>query len=428
MEKICNKLIDRLLELGADKALVIFTQSESSEFNLIYKELNLLRSLESSDITINVYKDDKRAIKSINQIDEASLEEAITELMQTVAESNPDPAFDIAEYQEPAVFTDGVLVPDSELIVSRLAEFAQEMKDMYPEVLFDATISHTHSQTRFMNSNGVDVSIERGYYEFSTMFTAKKGGKMSSMNFAYFRASNLDRPCMEINQSRELIRQIVEQTHPGTIPQKFVGEVILAPFVLGDLIQTLIQSHFSDNALISNLSLYPDHLGQKLFSEKLTITSRPRDPHQAVKHFITSDGYLAREEAIIDKGVLKAYPIATYAANKTGKPVAKCHPYNLVIAPGELTLAEMIAHTKQGILCMRASHGQPSAQGDMSTVAKNSYYIKDGKIVCPVKETMISFNLIEAMNSIVDFSRETHNAGEMIMPYMRFGGATISGK
>ncbi|HNQ43613.1 MAG TPA: hypothetical protein PKI59_04255, partial [Candidatus Cloacimonadota bacterium] len=66
MEKICKKLIDRLLELGADKALVIFTQSESSEFNLIYKELNLLRSLESSDITINVYKDDKRAIKSIN--------------------------------------------------------------------------------------------------------------------------------------------------------------------------------------------------------------------------------------------------------------------------------------------------------------------------------------------------------------------------
>ncbi len=428
MEQICKQLIDRLLEHGADKAVVSFNQTETSEFNLIYKELNLLRSLESSHLNLYVIKDDKRAIKSINQIDEASLEEAITELIQSVKEGNPDPAFDIADYQEPAAFSDGALVPDNDLIVSRLSEFSSEMKAQYPCVHFDASMSHTHSQTRFMNSNGLDVTMERGYYEFSTMFTAKKDGKMSSMNYTYFQAPNLDKPCLEINQSRELIRQIVEQTHPGSIPQKFEGDMILAPFVMGGLVHTLIQSHFGDSALISKVSLYPDHLGQKLFSEKLTIRSRPQDPQQAMKYYITSDGYLANEQAIIEDGVLKVYPIAIYAANKTGKPVARCHTNNLVIEPGAKSLAEMIKDTKEGILCMRASYGSPSAQGDMSTVAKNSYYIRDGKIVCPVKETMISFNLIEAMNNIVDFSSETHNAGEMIMPYTRISGVTVSGK
>jgi PmbA protein len=427
MEHICKQLIDRLLKNGADKAVVSFNQTETSEFNLIYKELNLLRSLESTRLSLFAIKDNKRAIKSINQIDEASLEEAITELMQSVKDGNPDPAFDIADYQEPAAFTDGALEPDNDLIVSRLSEFSSEMKAQFPFVHFDASMSHTHSKTRFMNSNGIDVTMERGYYEFSTMFTAKKDGKMSSMNYTYFQAPNLDKPCMEINQSRELIRQIVEQTHPDTIPQKFVGEVILAPFVLGGLVHTLIQSHFGDGALISKVSLYPDHLNQKLFSEKLTVTSRPRDPKQAMKYFITNDGYLASEQAIIEDGELKVYPISIYAANKTGKPVAHCHSNNLVIEPGEIALAEMIKDTKEGILCMRASYGSPSPQGDMSTVAKNSYYIKDGKIVCPVKETMISFNLIEAMNNIVDFSSETHNAGEMIMPYMRFSGAIVSG-
>ncbi len=428
MEQICKQLIDRLLNSGADKAVVQFNQTETSEFNLIYKELNLLRSMESTRLNLIAFKDNKRAVKSINQIDEASLEEAITELMQSVKEGNPDPAFDIAEYQEPAVFTDGALKPDNDLIVSRLQEFSQEMKSQFPCVHFDASMSHTHSKTRFMNSNGLDVTMERGYYEFSTMFTAKKDGKMSSMNYTYFQSADLDRPCMEINQSRELISQIVGQTHPQSIPQKFVGEVILAPFVLGGLVHTLIQSHFGDGALISKVSLYPDHLNQKLFSEKLTVTSRPRDPQQAMKYFITPDGYLAKEQAIIEDGVLKVYPIAIYAANKTGKPVSHCHHDNLVIKPGEKSLAEIIADTKEGILCMRASYGSPSPQGDMSTVAKNSYYIKDGKIICPVKETMISFNLIEAMNQIVDFSSESHNAGEMIMPYMRFKGATVTGK
>ncbi|HOH46861.1 MAG TPA: TldD/PmbA family protein [Candidatus Cloacimonadota bacterium] len=428
MDNLCKKLIDRLLELGADKAVVSYNESEDSEYNLIYKELNLLRSLESKRLNLAAYKDNKRAIKSINQIDEASVEEALTELIQSVQEGNPDPAFDIAEYQEPAAFTDGPLKPDNDQIVKRLQEFSQEMKSQYPCVHFDASMSHTHSKTRLINSNGLDVTMERGYYEFSTVFTAKKDGKMSSMNYTYFQTANLDKPCLDYNQGRELIRQIVEQTHPGSIPQKFVGDVILAPMVMGGLVYTLIQSHFTDGTLISKLSLFPDHLGQKLFSDKLTIKSIPRDPRLAMKYFITADGYLAQEQAIIENGVLKTYPVNIFGANKTGKPVAKCHTDNLVIEPGEKSLAEIIAGTKEGILCMRASYGSPSPQGDMSTVAKNSYYIKDGKIICPVKETMISFNLIEAMNNIEEFSSENHNLGEMIMPYTRISGVTVTGK
>ena len=68
MEQICKQLIDRLLEHGADKAVVSFNQTETSEFNLIYKELNLLRSLESSHLNLYVIKDDNRKTAMIRDI------------------------------------------------------------------------------------------------------------------------------------------------------------------------------------------------------------------------------------------------------------------------------------------------------------------------------------------------------------------------
>lgn len=424
----CQSLIDRLLQRGADKVVVSLNESETNEYNLVYKELNLLRSIESKSLNIQVLKDQKRVTESVNQLDDDSVSSAIDSLMNALEHSKGDPAFDIAAYQEPGEFKDGALEPDKELIVSRLKEFALEMKTDFPSVYFDASLSHTHSESRFMNSNGVDYTQQRGYYEFSSMFTAKKDGKMSSMNYFYYQTTGLDKALLDVNQNRSLVHQIEGQTHPGSIPAKFKGDVILAPMVTASLLGSLIQDHFGDGALIGKMSMFPDHLGQKLFSEKLTVKNMPRDPRMALKYYLTIDGYLSQSAAVIEKGVLKHYPIGIYAANKTGKELTNVTVNNLVIEGGERSLDEIIKDTKEGILCMRASYGSPGPQGDMSTVAKNSYYIKDGRLVCPVSETMISFNLIEAFRNIDCFSSDTHVMGSYVIPYMKFSGATISKK
>ena len=74
------------------------------------------------------------------------------------------------------------------------------------------------------------------------------------------------------------------------------------------------------------------------------------------------------------------------------------------------------------------SGGHPGASGEFSGVAKNSFYIEDGKVKGAVMETMINGNLADVFNNILAISREVTEDGYASMPYMAVSGITISGK
>ena len=83
---------------------------------------------------------------------------------------------------------------------------------------------------------------------------------------------------------------------------------------------------------------------------------------------------------------------------------------------------------EKGILVCRLSGGQPASNGDFSGVAKNSFLIENGKITKPVLETMISGNLAEMLNNVIDISKETAMDGSTVYPWVAFDGVTVSGK
>jgi len=420
--------IAALLKKGADKASIWLTNKTQDEFNIIYKELNLLRTVESQGLSLTVIKDQKQAGTRINQFDAGSVEQAVNDVMAAVETSQPDPAFDISPMQPPQVFSDGPQHMDADKIAMRMNEFIQTMKQDFPCVHFDASLSFTRFQAMYMNSNGVDLAEDINLYSFMTMFTAKIGSKMSSFNYIDFEMANLDTPLLEMNNTRELMRQIAEQTEARVIPENFSGEVILSPIVLGGLLYTLIMQQFSSSGLLTNSSRFPDHIGQQVLDAKLTVANLPTDKRMANKNFVSGDGFPSVTAPIIEQGILRHYPINLFTANKIGKPRTMGPAENFVVEAGDMPLAAMIANVREGILCMRASYGQPNAFGDLSAVLKNSYYIKDGKVQYPINETMMSLNLVDIFNNILAISAETFNSGSMILPYMTVGGVALSRK
>ncbi|MCB5252827.1 MAG: metallopeptidase TldD-related protein [Candidatus Cloacimonadaceae bacterium] len=426
--QLMKGIMRALQERGADKAALWLSGSSSEEFNVVYQELNLLRSVESQSLNLGVIKDQRQANTSLNQFDEQSVQAAIDELMTAVESSNADPAFDISPKQAPQVFSDGPRQMDADKIVQRLDEFTTAMKQDFPDVFFDAFLSFNLNTSYYLNSNEVDFEQRTAYYAFSTKFTAKKDGKMSSFNYISFTLADLDKPLLEVNFLRELMRQISEQTTTSPIPKNFCGDIILAPYVGASLLYTLISQHFGSSGLLTDSSRFPEHIGKKVLDEKLSLYATPTDERLADKSFITDDGYLSKAAAIIEKGVLRHYPINLYTANKVGKPRTIGQLNQMVVEAGSTTLSDMIASVKEGVLCMRASFGSPNPNGDMSGVLKNSYYIKDGKLVYPISETMMSVNLVDVFNRIKNISSETMNLGSCIFPYIQIGDADISRK
>jgi len=76
----------------------------------------------------------------------------------------------------------------------------------------------------------------------------------------------------------------------------------------------------------------------------------------------------------------------------------------------------------------RFSGGAPSASGEMSGVAKNSFLIENGKVTDALKETMVSFNIVDILANITAVSSERCRNGMTVLPWCCFDGVTISGK
>ena len=93
---------------------------------------------------------------------------------------------------------------------------------------------------------------------------------------------------------------------------------------------------------------------------------------------------------------------------------------------GEKPKDELIKNIKKGILLERFSGGRPSADGEFSGVAKNSYYIENGEIKYPISETMISGNIQEMFNNIGEISIDRIDFGYCIFPWISFKGVTVS--
>lgn len=429
MTDVLNYCNTSLTKANVDKFQCAFTQSTLYEMNMEGNDFSLIRTTIDNKLNITVIKDKRKADISLNRIDERSIEEAIETVIELSNTSQQDPDYDISPKQETQQFTSGPDKPDTDRMYYLLKEFIKEVSMKYPKILLSETVfSHNHSITHFINSNSVDFTTNKGIYRFYSLFSSKDADKTSSFNYSGFSLKNLQNELLHRGSLNELLSQSVEHLHAQTIQGKFVGDVIITPDCLDDLLYSYIATYLGDRALITGLSLFKDKLGQMIAHPKLSLHSKPLSSEVDDGYFITSDGFAAENITIIDKGVLKSFMLSLYGANKTKLQRAKNSGGNFIIEPGDVNFNEMVSNVKKGILFARYSGGMPSANGDFSGVAKNSYLIEDGKIKYPVAEVMVSGNLAELFKNIVDISKERINFGTSIYPYIQTSGVTISGK
>jgi PmbA protein len=208
---------------------------------------------------------------------------------------------------------------------------------------------------------------------------------------------------------------------------KFVGDIVVTPHCLPTFVDGLT-GYLSTGALLKKQSPYQDKLGQQIASTSFSLRCRPLHAGFSQKGFITGDGFASEDTDIVEKGVLKTFVLDQYGANKLGHQRMKSDNAYHIVDSGNANLDGMIGSVKKGLLLCRFSGGMPASNGDVSGVAKNSYYIEDGKIQYPVSEVMVSGNIPQMLMSIQSISRESLNFGTSELPWVQFSGLTISGK
>lgn len=428
LRQVAKHGLNALLKAGADKAQCVATFVDKHEMNVELGEFSLLRTTFDTNIRLTAIKANRRGSTNINKSDEESIDKAAGEVLAIATASAPDEAFDIAETQPPAEFSSGSDSPDLDKMYSSMKQLIHQVRDRYPKlVLMQVIVDFTRSRSCFVNSNDVDFVTNKGVYNCSFLFSSKDEDKVSSFNYTGFSLRELEKHLLECGSLDILLRQSVEQIVTRPLEGKFVGDVIITPDCMGDILFFITRA-LSDGPMISGTSIYKGKLGLQIASPMFTLHSRPVSDEICDGYFVTSDGYAAENSTIIESGVLKTYLLSLYGSRKTGFDRAVNTGGAFVVDPGDTQVDDMIKSVEKGILLARFSGGYPSDNGDFSGVAKNSYLIENGEIKYPISESMVAGNFAEMLKNIKAISRERIDYGFSILPWVQVSGITVSGK
>lgn len=429
MKDLTRQGLDALQASGAEKAVCSVSHGEQHELTANTGKISLMRTTYEAAVGMSAIIDGRRGAASANKTTPQDLERLARETVGIAQASPPDPAYDIADRQEPQVFQRGPNAPDRDLMFSRFQEFLDTSRERYPSVIIEeAVLQFNCGTTHLVNTNGVEFSITTGLYGFSAMFTAKDGRRTSSFNGTSFSALSLDRPLIETGSVDRLLRESSEQLDPRPISDTFVGDLILTPESLAGFLRSFTGVFLRDGAIIAGTSRLKDKIGHTVAAPCLTVRDLPLAPELAINHFVTADGFLAKDQTIIDHGILKTFLLSLYGARKTGHPRSVSDGISYVVDAGAAAYGDLLRSVPRGVVLGRFSGGSPGESGDFSGVAKNSYYVEDGEVRHPLTETMISSNLIDMFQNITAVSAERIDYGSTILPWVRCRGVTISGK
>ncbi len=421
--------LDEFSSQGADKGYASASFGEKQEFNMDGGEFSLLRTTFTKSIHLTSFKNNKKGSISYNRIDEASVRQKASECVENSESAESDEDWIIAPYAGERNFESGSFECDREKLFFRVRELADDISKKFPKILIEQLIaSHHRGISVYKNTSGSVFTAKEGEYSVELMYSAHDGDKVTSFFSDGFLTDNLDRPFIELSEIEKNLSRVQNQLDTVSVDAKSKGVMMLPPCSLGSFLYDIISNFTSDGVILSGTSIWKDMLGKPVADERLTVSVDNTSPFIVSKDFYSSDGFVNEDFDIIKNGVLESFTVSSYVARKTGNKKAPAASFSISVGAGEKTVEDMISEIKYGVLVGRFSGGAPSANGDFSGIAKNSFLIEDGKITSALSETMINGNLAEMLKNIISVSKERICDGASVLPYISFDGITISGK
>ena len=424
--EISQESLKNLKNNGAEFASTLSSHTSFDE--LVYENdgFTLLRSVDEYSSSQTAITENKKATYSVNQVTPEEIQKAAKKTLEMTRAGQADEAFAISEGPNKMEHNYGPEQADKEAMRSLIQKFIKEADEKFPEIkLRSVTVKFNQGRTHFMNSNGVEANIRKGYYTFSVLFNAQDEKVSSSMNYDGLDFTDFNLNLLGEERFGRTFRDTIAHLKAEKLGQNVKGKAIFMPQCWRDFISYTL-NHISAGTLIAKTSRLQNKIGEKVASELFHLESRPQDEIFANPNFLTADGIETENQVIFDNGVLKTYLLDLWGKNKLGKEKVSNFAGRLYMPQGKTDLEDMISSIEEGILVGRFSGGRPNTNGDFSGIAKNSFYIKDGKIDRPLSETMISGNLFDVLENIYSTSTEVYQNGTCHLPYIASDGISIS--
>ena len=429
--------VEKALRLGASKARVTLSKSLMELFGTLDGQLDKVSHCLDRSMSVCLFVDGKYGTFSTNRLVESELEDFLKKSIATVrmlaedpCRDLPDPArtakdaitgkeLDLYDPSYPALTSSERLkmAMEASVFEQHKAEDLISEEGEYSDSIFD---------TLTLDSNGLECRHTETSFEYGVEITVKdaEGNRYSG----YWWDSTPRISDLKISTCCETAYQrAMAQIGPKGIPSGKYNMVVDSEN--SSRLVTPLTSALGAFALQQKNSFLLDTLGKKVFPEWMTLVDKPLTKGQTGSRLFDSEGVAARETPVIENGVVKEYFVNTYMSNKMGiaptiedvmRPVLEPCVAPGLLKPQRMDKDGIMALVGDGILVTGFNGGNSnSATGDFS-FGVEGFLFKDGRIVHPVREILITGNLKTLWNNLLAAGDDARTCKSKIIPTLAF--------
>jgi PmbA protein len=284
-----------------------------------------------------------------------------------------------------------------------------------------------------------------GEYESSSCFAylqalaAGDGGRETGLGFGLARGpAGLDPEAIGAEGAARATAMI-----GATKPPSRSCPVVLDPTVAASF-AGLIGGALGANAVQRGRSPFAGRLDEELASTALGLYDDGRDPEGPASAPFDGEGLPRRRTALIEGGRLRAYLYDTYTARREGgestgsaarqgyRSLPSVSASNLVVAPGSLSFAELLAEAGEAVFVTDVAglHSGVNPVTGVFSVGASGRAIRAGELAEPLREFTIAGDLISMLGAVRGAGEEARwvpFGGSVSTPPLLIGELSVSG-
>ncbi|MBM3127227.1 MAG: TldD/PmbA family protein [Chloroflexi bacterium] len=415
------------LQQRTDQFEVVHVRNESTQVRFESNRLKTSQVEETKGIAVRVVKQGRLGFAASS--DASATDQLVKNAIESAMYGDQVPITFPAAQSAPTVKTFDPMITD--LPIPRLVEIGKEIVDyilqIEPEARVDVSLKRGIQQVALHNQTGNEAAYHSSPLSISVLVNKIQGDDVlliSDFTGTTVWQEDYMAGTRRLGEKLKLARRLVAATS-GNLPVLFAPDGLL-------MLGLPLQQGLNGKSVFTGISPMKGKLGEKLFSDKLTVIDDGTIDGKFGSAPYDDEGVPHRRTALIERGVLKnfIYDLKTAAQSgvaSTGNGSRTLFappnpaPTNFIVGAGDTPLADILAGIDTGLLVEDVlGLGQGNIiSGAFSNPLSLAFKIEKGEIVGRVKNASLAGNIYDLLKNIAAISRETEWVySNLNLPYL----------
>ena len=324
--------------------------------------------------------------------------------------------------------TDRSTIPDLNNIKKEIFKLNKEYHKKYPFIVNLMGVVEYNNIVRMIDNENHHLKDSYNCYDAMFYVSGKKDDVVKTKYiFLYGKEFDVEEVKKEIEKAINKLQLSFDAKSIKTDKYK----ILLDNIAVKNILKSFYEA-FNAKKLDMKISPFAGKLGEKIFSDKITILEEPLNPSFTINKHFDHEGTLTYNKEIVKDGVFKTcFNSIEYALKNNTKPTGNFGVItNMHIKSGNKSYDELVSIMDNGIIIdnVEGLHaGINTYTGDIS-LQSTGLLVENGKVVRAIDMIILQTNIFELLSNVIEVGNDLKEfSSSFSSPSLLLDNITISG-